>query len=98
MAINPKRLPSGKKAGCLFIARVILTARHVWLDEGETPFAEVRAECERYGVYDFNFSAHMKSIEDPGLTRTGSGRSQKAKVRKNYVSGLGEFLNQTLGE
>lgn len=97
-AINSKRLPSGKKFAQLFIARVILTARHVWLDEAETPFGEVRAECERYGVYDGNFAAYMKGIDDAGLTRTGSGQSLKAKVRKNYISGFGDFLNQTLGE
>jgi hypothetical protein len=98
MAINPKKLPDGKKGGQLFIARVILTARHVWLGETETPLSEVRAECERYGVYDRNFATHVKSIDVPGLTRTGSGQSQKVKVRKNYVSGFGEFLNQTLDE
>jgi hypothetical protein len=98
MAINSKKLPARKRGGQLFIARVILTARHVWLDETETPLAEVRAECERYGVYDGNFAATMKGIDDPGLTRIGSGRSQKAKVRKNYVSSFGDFLNQALGE
>jgi len=70
MAINPKKVPSGKKGGQLFIARVILTARHVWLEESELALAEVRAECDRYGVADANFAAHMKSMDAPGLTLT----------------------------
>jgi hypothetical protein len=98
MGITSKRLPNGKKGGQLFIAGVILTARHVWLGETETPLAEVRAECERYGVMDGNFAKHMKDMDEPGLTLTGSGRSAKARVRKNYVSGLGEFLDKSLSE
>jgi hypothetical protein len=97
MAINPKKLPSGKKAGQEFIARVILTARHLWLDEAETPIAEVRNECERYGVLDGNFAKYMKGMDDPGLTQIGSGHSLKVKVRKNYISDFGGFLNQSIG-
>lgn len=97
IALNPKKLPSGKKAGQLFIARVILTARHVYLDEVETPFAEVRAECERIGVADRNFTTHMKAMDDPGLTVVGSGHKQRIKVRKNYVSDFGDFLDRTIG-
>ncbi|UNB54849.1 hypothetical protein [Mycolicibacterium sp. YH-1] len=97
IAISAKKIPIGKKAGQLFIARVILTARAVVLEETETKLSEVRSECERYGVLDRNFSANVKSIDDAGITLTGSGHNQKAKVRKNYISDFGTFLNQALG-
>jgi hypothetical protein len=97
MAINPNKLTSGKKAGQQFIARVILTARHLWLDESETAIAEVRAECERYGFLDGNFAKHIKQLDDPGLTQIGSGQGLKVKVRKNYISDFGTFLTKTLG-
>jgi hypothetical protein len=97
IALNPKRLPDGKKAGQLFIARVILTARHVFLAEAATPFAEVRAECDRIGVADRNFTTHMKAMDAPGLTVVGSGHKQRIKVRKNYISAFGDFLDSTIG-
>ncbi len=97
IALNPKKLPDGKKAGQLFIARVILTARHVFLDEAETPFADVRAECERIGVADGNFTTYMKAMDDPGLTIVGSGHKQRIKVRKNYIAAFGDFLDNIIG-
>jgi hypothetical protein len=97
VAINAKKLPSGKKPGQLFIARVILTARRLWLDESETAMAEVRTECERYGVLDGNFAKHMKNMDDPGLTQIGSGHGLKVKVRKNYISDFGDFLTKAIG-
>lgn len=97
LAINAKKLPGGKKSGQQFIARVILTARHLWLAESETAIAEVRNECERYGVLDGNFAKHMKQMDDPGLTQIGSGHGLRVKVRKNYISGFGDYLTQTIG-
>ena len=97
IALNPKKLPGGKKAGQLFIARVILTARHVFLGETATLFSEVRRDCERIGVADGNFATYMKAMDDPGLTVTGSGHKQKVKVRKNYVSDFGDFLDRAIG-
>ena len=74
-----------------------MTARRIWLDEAETPFAEVRAECERIGVADRNFTTHMKAMSDPGLTVVGSGHKQRIKVRQNYISAFGDFLDRAIG-
>jgi len=98
MAIHTSVLPKGKKAGQLFIARIILTARFVWLGETEVALAEVRPECDRFGVLDRNFAGNVKSLNGAGITISGSSRAQKAKVRQSYIDGFAKFLNDTLGE
>jgi hypothetical protein len=92
MAIHTSALPKGKKPGALFIARVILTARYVWLAETEVALSEVRSEADRFGVYDGNFARHMQSLNGNGITISGSGQRQKAKVRQSYVDGFAQFL------
>jgi hypothetical protein len=97
MAIHTSKLPKGKKPGQLFIARVILTSRYVALGETEVPLAVVRSECDRYGVQDGNFAANMKTLSGTGITISGSGKSQKAKVRQSYIDGFAQWVTGTLG-
>jgi hypothetical protein len=92
MAIHTSALPKGKKPGALFISRVILTARYVWLAESEVALSEVRSEADRFGKYDGNFARHMQSLNGTGITISGSGQRQKAKVRQSYVDGFAQFL------
>jgi hypothetical protein len=98
MAVHTSTLPKGKKPGQLFIARIILTARFVWLGETEVALSEVRPECDRYGVLDSNFSTNVKSLNGAGITISGSSRAQKAKVRQSYIDSFAQFLIDTLGE
>ncbi|WP_141215855.1 hypothetical protein [Rhodococcus sp. WWJCD1] len=97
MAVHTSTLPKGKKPGQLFIARVILTARFVWLSETEVAVKTVRSECDRYGVQDSNFAVNFKSLNGAGITISGSGAGQKAKVRQSYIDGFAQFLRDTLG-
>ncbi|MDP9635534.1 hypothetical protein J2W18_000435 [Rhodococcus cercidiphylli] len=91
LALNSKQLPTGKKAARIFIAKVVLAVRNLYLGEGEVQVSDIRTECDHYGLADSNFSTDIKGLNANGLMPSTDGK--RIKVRRTFTDTFDEILD-----
>ncbi|NKS16911.1 hypothetical protein GS467_13855 [Rhodococcus hoagii] len=95
IAIDSKYLPVKKKERQVLIAKIVLVARNIHLDEQEVSSAEIRKECEAYGLADGNLATNIKKLNsEDGLIVIGEKTNVKIKVRRTFIDKFHELIKQ----